>query len=459
MRFSFAYTAAALCGCALFAPASANKTETWLAKRAALIGDVYGNGAGVLPSKSVPDQVLTWPEAPGLQGLVWNMTTLFPITSTVFYSPVTPGKKSKSAFMFHHGHSNCVCPTKKGDPVIEEAKCRPGCKSSMPSLAEVGDKGYSWWDLYNVSNYYHSLGHDVFILSMPLKGINLGPGTTDKVLNSAHWWFLQWELKGDHPLRYFLEPAYLTMNYAKAQGYDDVYMAGLSGGGWSTTFASAIDNRIKGSFPIAGSVPCAMRNPQGRVWHQHWTGDDDEDYEQSCMPSNIKPGKGDANPGRSAFNACNYTCQYLLAGLEPERFQVQILHEYDTCCFSPHNRHSQMLQYEANVRAELLAQEGKTGWFTSAAVNHSKHEVCAQGKTIMAAAVKGAFARAAPAWQRIPCDIMHQELPANCAQNVDPGLAPGYVPQCPDGPKGTMVPCSNITHRGSTQWHFSHQEN
>ena len=62
----------------------------------------------------------------------------------------------------------------------------------------------------------------------------------------------EWELKGDHPLRYFLEPAYLTMNYAKAQGYDDVYMAGLSGGGWSTTFASAIDNRIKGSFPIAG---------------------------------------------------------------------------------------------------------------------------------------------------------------------------------------------------------------
>ena len=88
----------------------------------------------------------------------------------------------------------------------------------MPSLAELSDPGYSWWDLYNVSNFYHSLGHDVFILSMPLKGINLGPGTTDKNLISDHWWFLQWEEKGDHPLRYFLEPAYLTMNYAKAQG-------------------------------------------------------------------------------------------------------------------------------------------------------------------------------------------------------------------------------------------------
>ena len=404
----------------------------------------------MLPTQSKPDKVLTWPSDPGLQGLVWNLTDPkfgFEITSTVFYSPVTPGKKSKSAFMFHHGHSNCVCPMAKGDPVIKGAKCRPGCNSSMPSLAENSDPGYSWWDLYNVSNFYHSLGHDVFILSMPLKGINLGPGTTDKYLATDHWWFLQWEEKGDSPLRYFLEPAVLTMNFAKAQGYGDVYMAGLSGGGWSTTFASAIDKRIKGSFPIAGSVPCAMRNPLGTFPGQQWTGDDDEDYEQSCMPTNAKKGRplGDQNPGRSAFNACNYTCQYLLAGLEPERFQVQILHEYDTCCFSPHNRHDQMLQYEANIRAELMAQEGQTGWFTSAAVNHSKHEVAAQGKTIMAAAVAGGWARGAPDWQKIPCDMMHQPLPANCAMNVDPGLPPGYVPQCPAA-NGKRADCKNITH-------------
>ena len=112
------------------------------------------------------------------------------------------------------------------------------------------------------------------------------------------------------------------MNYAKAQGYDDVYMAGLSGGGWSTTFAAAIDKRIKGSFPIAGSVPCDMRNPLGEFPGQDWTGDDDEDYEQSCEPTTRKPGKGDLNPGRPAFNACNYTCQYLLAGLEVRDFSI-----------------------------------------------------------------------------------------------------------------------------------------
>lgn len=106
-------------------------------------------------------------------------------------------------------------------------------------------------------------------------------------------------------------------------------MAGLSGGGWTTTYASAIDTRIRRSFPIAGSVPCAMRNPIGPVPHQNWTGNDDEDYEQSCMPPDhpIGPSRDD-KPGRSAYQSCNYTCAYLLAGLEPGRFQLQILHEY-----------------------------------------------------------------------------------------------------------------------------------
>ena len=80
-----------------------------------------------------------------------------------------------------------------------------------------------------------------------------------------HWWFLQWENQGDAALRYFLEPAYLTVNYAKAHGYEWVGIAGLSGGGWSTTVAAAIDKRIDASFPIAGSTPCALRNPYGQV--------------------------------------------------------------------------------------------------------------------------------------------------------------------------------------------------
>ena len=156
-----------------FCPAGteANRTATWLSKRDALIGSVYGRGNGVLPSLTEPSAVLRWPEVPGLEGLVWDLSDprFFEINSTVFYSPIEPGKKSKDAFMFHHGHSDCICPHSPNDPPTEAFRCRPGCNSSMPSLAELSDPGYSWWDLYNVSNFFHSIGYDVFILSMPLK--------------------------------------------------------------------------------------------------------------------------------------------------------------------------------------------------------------------------------------------------------------------------------------------------
>ena len=76
---------------------------------------------------------------------------------------------------------------------------------------------------------------------MPLKGVNIGPGVpTPTSRLPRHWWFLQWEEKGDAALRYFLEPAYLTANYIEANGYKTLHMAGLSGGGWSTTFAASI---------------------------------------------------------------------------------------------------------------------------------------------------------------------------------------------------------------------------
>ena len=159
-------------------------------------------------------------------------------------------------------------------------------------------------------------------------------------------------------------------------------------------------------------------------------------------------GPGD-KPGRPAFLSCNYTCQYLLGGLEPDRFQVQILHEYDNCCFSPHTRHDQMRQYEANIRAELSAADrpatGGHGWFTTTADNHTKHEVCAQDKTIISSAIagwrQGPWAPGDPRWETIPCDIIHQPLPANCAQNVEPGADPitGVIPPWDPEPKVAVV--------------------
>ena len=204
-----------------------------------------------------------------------------------------------------------------------------------------------------MTGFYHSLGLDCFILSMPLKGVNIGPGSNASYVEDEHWWFLQWEQRGDYALRYFVEPAYLTANYAFAQGYEQLHMAGLSGGGWTTTVAAAIDKRITASFPIAGSVPCSLRlaptksNPVGYWPNQRWTGTSrDGDFEQSCAPpahansasggstsasasastSNggggseppcIYPTQGSScsSPGRAAYEACNYTCTHSATAL------------------------------------------------------------------------------------------------------------------------------------------------
>ena len=71
-----------------------------------------------------------------------------------------------------------------------------------------------------------------------------------------HSWFQQFEDQGDSPVRYFLEGVVLVTNYAlNVLKYKRIVMVGLSGGGWTTTVAAALDPRISLSMPIAGSVP------------------------------------------------------------------------------------------------------------------------------------------------------------------------------------------------------------
>merc|ERR1711957_433409 len=89
-------------------------------------------------------------------------------------------------------------------------------------------------------------------LMMPLIGCNKAPQYGSP---GGHQWFQQWEDKGDYTMRYFIEPVALTAWYAKSLGYKHIVMVGLSGGGWTTTVASAVVTDIELSIPVAGSVP------------------------------------------------------------------------------------------------------------------------------------------------------------------------------------------------------------
>src|SRR5262249_18753971 len=103
--------------------------------------------------------------------------------------------------------------------------------------------------------YFLEQGFDVLALYMPDYGPNIDPVETHNRIMALASDTAPW-----HPLRYFLEPIAVALNQALAdRNYDSVAMMGISGGGWATTVAAALDPRIRYSFPVAGSLPLYMR--------------------------------------------------------------------------------------------------------------------------------------------------------------------------------------------------------
>lgn len=131
-------------------------------------------------------------------------------------------------------------------------------------------------------------------------------------------------LSGGSALKFFLEPVAISLNAVRGR-YKKVHMAGLSGGGWTTTLYAAIDPAIANSFPVAGSIPLYLR-----------TGDSVGDKEQYLTPFYELAGYGDL---------------YALGAWG--RRQVQILNRRDDCCFGErqHDARKQGEAYEPAYRA------------------------------------------------------------------------------------------------------------
>jgi len=134
------------------------------------------------------------------------------------------------------------------------------------------------------------------------------------------------------PIRFFLEPTGTGLNYLRKQ-YRAFHMAGLSGGGWTTTVYAAIDPRIQCSFPVAGSIPLYLRRG-GSV--------------------------GDREQFESTFYAiAGYPDLYVLGAHGKGRKQIQILVRHDNCCFGERQHDEKaigkpyaeaMREYERRVR-------------------------------------------------------------------------------------------------------------
>ena len=222
--------------------------------------------------------------APGLQGLAYHFISQHP---------------NRELVVVHHGHA-CTL-------------------DDDPSPAEVG---------YGLQRTIHALlreGYGVLGVFMP----HMRPGDC----SGGHDAMFQTNTVGS-PIKYFLEPTAVSLNYLKTRSRSDhfpnyraFHMVGLSGGGWTTTIYAAIDPRIRCSFPVAGTIPLYLRTG-GSVG-------DREQYEPTF------------------YRIAGYPDLYILGAHGRGRKQVQILVRRDDCCFGErqHDAKASGMPYADAMRA------------------------------------------------------------------------------------------------------------
>jgi hypothetical protein len=151
-------------------------------------------------------------------------------------------------------------------------------------------------------------------------------------------------------IRFFVEPVFVVINYAKSQyDYRDINMTGVSGGGWTTHVCAAMDPRIELNFPVAGSLPIYLR-------------------EGPCPNGSA----GDAEQVWPALfeEIASWLDVYILGGYGDGRGQIHILNQYDACCFWGVNYET----FEPYV-TEAVNDLGAGYYYVYLDSSHSEHKI------------------------------------------------------------------------------------
>lgn len=192
-------------------------------------------------------------------------------------------------------------------------------------------------------------GYSVAAFSMPLTGMNNQPVVeTDfgKMQILSHKYFELLDDSKFSSMLYFFEPINVVINYLEKEfHYTQFHAIGISGGGWTVTVYSTLDERISKIFSVAGSVPFYMRSSDKNIG----------DYEQI---------------NSEFYRIANYLELYTIASIGPSKNLIQIFNKYDPCCFSGEN-----FNYEDLIK-EKISQINSGGNFKIYLdENTRKHEI------------------------------------------------------------------------------------
>ena len=229
----------------------------------------------------------------------------------------TPYESNNKLIIYHHGHA--------GDFSLEKN-----------TLASFLNNGYS-----------------VLEFNMPLRGMNNQPviETSDfgPIKFISHNQFSLLESPKFSPIKYFVEPIALSLNYIDENyDFDSYYMVGLSGGGWITVLYSAIDERISESYSIAGSYPLHLRHETKNIG----------DYEQF-------------NP--NIYRISNYLELYTMSSFGDNRKLVQLFIYNDPCCFQAELYDKFPYGNSIQDKLSILGDQGKFSVFLDSSTN--QHEI------------------------------------------------------------------------------------
>ncbi|MEI7910327.1 MAG: hypothetical protein WCK77_11875 [Verrucomicrobiota bacterium] len=161
--------------------------------------------------------------------------------------------------------------------------------------------------------------------------------------------------------RFFLEPVVQGINcFLQTNPGAEVAMVGISGGGWATTLAPAVDIRITRSFPVAGTYPLYCRTKPFPAFSH--------DIEQFYDPLYREIDSDGDGITDTAAGVASWLEIYALGAFGPGRRQIQILNFNDTCCFF-----GDAFKTYHNFLPGVLRKLGQGEWSFHSDTTHARH--------------------------------------------------------------------------------------